>query len=199
MKGALFIGAGCAVVLVGALVFSHASGNVDVPPSPTVDTHVAPTPVAQPLPPSRPMLKAELAVPPPPANAPKEQPVGAPPLPTAHIGAPPPPTSAAIEPPHEEQPLEASPGDRFKGESKELDYAERLASKPDATLEELRSATSVFSRCVELDQGNQRCNEGLERARLKLVGVSRSRRVEQGLETPRVSRDDALRNRLRPQ
>lgn len=179
MKAGLLVGVGCGAILGAAVWFALADGEPVVSPV----TELPPTPTAVAAPP-RPMVRQDL-VPSAPTPMPTEklpEPVAVdarpavPPPPSGTIAAPPPPVDVPEDP----------PALRFKGESRELDYADNLLGKKNPTLDEVRSANNVFARCVEVDPENERCTESLERSRLVLSEMSRARRGDPSLTGARV-------------
>ncbi|MGV3619529.1 MAG: hypothetical protein ACO1OB_01860 [Archangium sp.] len=187
MKAGLFVGIGCGAIL-GAAVWFAASDPDPVVPSVANPT---PTPIAAP---SRPVVRDAIPDPIPerPTVAAPVQQVVTPDAPRAVVAAPPPPMNSPAPVVADEMPPEL----RFKGQSRELDYADNLIGKANPTLEEVRSANDVFARCVEVDPENQRCNESLERSRIALSQLSRSRRVESVLESPRMRSPSEVNLRL---
>lgn len=176
MKPGLLIGIGCGAILGAAVWFSFSASEPAVAPVAEVKPRapVAPTP-------TRAMVREDElpSAPPAPEKTPEAVAVEArpgTPLPPAPIAAPPPPVDVPEEP----------PALRFKGLSRELDYADNLLGKANPTVEEVRSANDVFARCVEVDPENVRCAESLERAQLALATMSRSRRSDPSFEGARV-------------
>jgi hypothetical protein len=69
------------------------------------------------------------------------------------------------------RPEEAAPEEEpnpFVGESRELDYADRLMWEADGGVERLTSAREVYKRCLDALPDSQRCKDGLEAVQLKL-------------------------------
>lgn len=175
MKAGALIGVGCGVVLGAAVWFAWSSANVE----PVVPPHVdEPAPVVAAPPTPRPQLALP---PPPPEPAPQPPPIAAPiaeaPPPSAPLpsGSPPPPGAPVPPPPG--TPLELVAPSPYTGYSRELDYADNLLAKKNATIEELRSANDVFARCVDQEPDNLRCVESLERSQLAITGLNRKSAV----------------------
>lgn len=73
-------------------------------------------------------------------------------------------------------------GSPFQGDSKELDYAELMLAEVNPGLERLKSAHQVFSRCVDQEPDNKRCQTGLAATQGKLGGRAAVERTP-GIET----------------
>jgi hypothetical protein len=58
----------------------------------------------------------------------------------------------------------------FQGDSKELDYAEKLLAEPNAELDRVRSAQEVLARCLEQEPGNKRCQDAMALAKARIGG-----------------------------
>lgn len=168
MRTSVILVVGCCVVLGGAFLASRMLvSEVPVPPPAQVGvlTMIAPPPEVS-------------AQPPPPASAPTSpsdraahEAMLAP-----HQGLLQPVNPAPGYPRMVEAPVAAPPSDvatsPYKGESKELDYAELLLTDPTPDPEKVKSAYEVMSRCADQEPDNQRCQEGLALAKKLLSGPS---------------------------
>ena len=160
MRTTTILVVGCALVLGGAFFASRMLVSEVPPPSQVnVLTMVSPLPEVSaappatapaPLSPDRAAQEAAMTAPHQGLLQPVK-PVAAPGFPRA-VEAP---TAAPAD-------LAKSP---FRGESKELDYAELLLTDPTPDPEKLRSAYDVMSRCTEQEPDNQRCEAGLALAK----------------------------------
>lgn len=74
------------------------------------------------------------------------------------------PVEFAAPPKADEPEEEANP---FVGESRELDYADKLMWEQDGGVERLKSAREVYQRCVD-SVGLERCKDGLKAVDAKL-------------------------------
>jgi len=112
-------------------------------------------------------LAQDISVPPPAEQTPtritpvsEPQPIRPPPPPVAE--APKPAIAAPAPAPNVEV---LSP---FDGDSRELDYAEKLLDSPREDVNALRSAANVFETCLSQDPKHARCRAGLQRAKERL-------------------------------
>jgi hypothetical protein len=191
MRTSAILIVGCFVVLGGAFFASRALvSEVPVPvpvPAPTqvgVQSVVAPlpegtspeAPAQAPQPDTaahRPMLVPHQVlqpVTPPPSGYPR--------LVEANNPPPPPASDIATSP--------------FKGESKELDYAELMLTDPTPDPTKLRSAYEVMARCTEQEPDNQRCLDGLALAKRLLSAPTTTERKP---PVPTLQKDPSQVNR----
>lgn len=158
----ILIGA-CVLVLAGTWLASRAL--TEAPVSPTAPSVVAPSPA-----PPAPVGPAVVAVPSEPStpSGPTVQPSDDVRGPTVDARALVPSGSVpAAKKPAEEAPPEED-ANPFLGESRELDYADRLMWEEDGGVDRLKSARDVYERCIE-STGLQRCKDGLAAVDAKLA------------------------------
>jgi hypothetical protein len=157
-QSAILIGV-CVLVLAAAWLGSRSLTADDGAPGP-MPTLTGATPV-----PAPPEPRAPMVVPPPQPTL--IAPAGAGELKERALAA-----RGVVVPTHPAEPApdavmeEPSP---FIGESRELDYADRLMWEPDAGDERLKSAREVYARCLEAVPGLARCKDGLDAANRRLT------------------------------
>jgi hypothetical protein len=114
-----------------------------------------------------------------PVAVPAPQPVGAPtPTPAAPktpdelkaMGLTPPPPTADVKPAGPNDEVPAAPDPWTDPDSRELDYAFSLLSRPDAGKEEWGKAAEVFEKCVKQAPQVAVCHEGLLKAQAMYLG-----------------------------
>lgn len=86
--------------------------------------------------------------------------------------------------------LEQSP---YLGESRELDYAERLLTEPRVAMNRVESAKGVFDRCLEAHPGLERCEKG-QAAAASLIGEARTGAVQLTIEGPSTAAGAAVKS-----
>lgn len=158
----------CGGLLAGALVWSRRLVT-DVPAPPGDTAPLPPAPPSLPLQPLQPQAN-DRPPPPPPSEAVPER---APPAGTQRTSQPPAATEATPAAPQaapvaEDEVPVVRPEETFRGDSPELQYAERIIKERVPRVERLRSAIEVLERCLEVDPGNQRCQRDLAAARARL-------------------------------
>jgi len=192
MRTSVILIVGCCVVLGGAFFASRALvSEVPVPTTAPVGMKtivVAPSEVGAANP-------APTPAPGPPADSAAHQAMLAPHqglLQPVNVNAAP-GYPRALEPAAPPADVATSP---FKGESKELDYAERLLADPTPDPEKLQSAHEVMSRCAEQEPDNKRCQDGLALARRLLLSGAGTTQLKPA--APTLQTDPPHRPALHP-
>ena len=196
MRTTLILVVGCCLVLGGAFFASRMLVS-EVPPPPQVGvlTMVAPAPEVSAAPPTPAPVPAQM-----PADRAAHEAMLAPHQGLLQPVSPPAATGyprmveAANPPPAPPADVANSP---FKGESKELDYAELLLTDPTPDPEKLRSAYEVMARCADQEPDNQRCEDGLALAK-KLLSAPTTTELKPPPPTLRPQAPTLLRPALHP-
>jgi hypothetical protein len=164
MRPGVIVGIVCVAILLGAGVWSRRLVDEVTPPPGNLPSS---SPVfAQPAPPPPPPPPTTARPPPPPLQP--QQPAGTPPPPPVAVAPPLAAAAPSLAPPVDEEVPAAPPADAFRGDSRELQYAERLVMERKPTAERLKSAIEVLERCRQFDPKNERCENDLELARKRL-------------------------------
>jgi hypothetical protein len=166
----------CVAVLVGAWFASRSlTSEVPVPPAPQAAVLQAPVGMAPPPSPGYPSSVEEKRAALLQGNA-QLQPVAPPPptgFPRPVQDAPPPPPAEAPESP-------------FRGESKELEYVEKLLGDRGSDATKIRSAYDVLQRCLKQEPDNERCQDDMETARIRLRSLGAETSDPPGVVNPKL-------------